>query len=331
VLLLLLLLCRAARRVPASLTGRLTARTAVLAAVPPAPRCSVVFAARLPARPRSCCCGSARGRRRRPLFAQTAPDLLPPSLPPSPRLFSSFPAPQVRQRLEPADGPAGHGPRAPHRPEEGGAGLPLLHGDVDRGEGEAPARKGEHGACAACGGRWPRCERGARRPFRPSLACTFQTPHLFVRFLPTRHAFLSCPHPPRPQVIEKAYKKLRLDALVIQQGRLVENTKGVNKDDLLSMVRAAPLLLTRGRVSGCAGCAVLCCVCVCVCVCVFVRTHAAELLRAARLRLLCAYAVPAPPPWYCPPGAVRRRDGLQLRGDQHHGAGHRRHHHQGAW
>ena len=39
------------------------------------------------------------------------------------------------------------------------------------------------------------------------------------------------------QVIEKAYKKLRLDALVIQQGRLVENTKSVNKDDLLNMVR----------------------------------------------------------------------------------------------
>lgn len=39
------------------------------------------------------------------------------------------------------------------------------------------------------------------------------------------------------KVIEKAYKKLRLDALVIQQGRLVENTKTVNKDDLLSMVR----------------------------------------------------------------------------------------------
>jgi len=40
------------------------------------------------------------------------------------------------------------------------------------------------------------------------------------------------------KVIEKAYKKLRLDALVIQQGRLTENkTKSVNKDDLLSMVR----------------------------------------------------------------------------------------------
>eukprot|EP00775_Hariotina_reticulata_P010968 gene10968-11123_t len=40
------------------------------------------------------------------------------------------------------------------------------------------------------------------------------------------------------KVIEKAYKKLRLDALVIQQGRLTENqgTK-VNKEDLLSMVR----------------------------------------------------------------------------------------------
>ena len=39
------------------------------------------------------------------------------------------------------------------------------------------------------------------------------------------------------KVIEKAYKKLRLDALVIQQGRLTENTKSVNKDDLLAMVR----------------------------------------------------------------------------------------------
>ena len=39
------------------------------------------------------------------------------------------------------------------------------------------------------------------------------------------------------KVIEKAYKKLRLDALVIQQGRLTENTKGVNKEDLLTMVR----------------------------------------------------------------------------------------------
>ena len=39
------------------------------------------------------------------------------------------------------------------------------------------------------------------------------------------------------KVIEKAYKKLRLDALVIQQGRLTESTEGVNKDDLLTMVR----------------------------------------------------------------------------------------------
>jgi len=39
------------------------------------------------------------------------------------------------------------------------------------------------------------------------------------------------------KVIEKAYKKLRLDALVIQQGRLTDNAKTVNKDDLLSMVR----------------------------------------------------------------------------------------------
>jgi SWI/SNF-related matrix-associated actin-dependent regulator of chromatin subfamily A member 5 len=37
------------------------------------------------------------------------------------------------------------------------------------------------------------------------------------------------------KVIEKAYKKLALDALVIQQGRLQENQKNVNKDDLLAM------------------------------------------------------------------------------------------------
>ena len=39
------------------------------------------------------------------------------------------------------------------------------------------------------------------------------------------------------QVIEKAYKKLRLDALVIQQGRLTQNSTKVGKDDLLSMVK----------------------------------------------------------------------------------------------
>ncbi|KAG2445911.1 hypothetical protein HXX76_000514 [Chlamydomonas incerta] len=40
------------------------------------------------------------------------------------------------------------------------------------------------------------------------------------------------------KVIEKAYKKLRLDALVIQQGRLTENSATkVNKDDLINMVR----------------------------------------------------------------------------------------------
>ncbi|WJX90563.1 hypothetical protein P8452_72446 [Trifolium repens] len=38
------------------------------------------------------------------------------------------------------------------------------------------------------------------------------------------------------KVIERAYKKLALDALVIQQGRLAEQ-KSVNKDDLLQMVR----------------------------------------------------------------------------------------------
>ena len=56
-----------------------------------------------------------------------------------------------------------------------------------------------------------------------------------------RRSLHLCVFAPAPQVIEKAYKKLRLDALVIQQGRLVESTKGVNKDDLLSMVRCAAL------------------------------------------------------------------------------------------
>ena len=39
------------------------------------------------------------------------------------------------------------------------------------------------------------------------------------------------------QVIEKALKKLKLDAMIIQQGRLSDNKSSVNKDDLLSMVR----------------------------------------------------------------------------------------------
>ena len=39
------------------------------------------------------------------------------------------------------------------------------------------------------------------------------------------------------KVIEKAYKKLRLDALVIQQGRLTQNKSSMNKEELLNMVR----------------------------------------------------------------------------------------------
>eukprot|EP00899_Mesostigma_viride_P006788 jgi/Mesvir1/1610/Mv14573-RA.1 len=44
-------------------------------------------------------------------------------------------------------------------------------------------------------------------------------------------------HTIEEKVIERAYKKLALDALVIQQGRLAEASKTVNKDDLLQMVR----------------------------------------------------------------------------------------------
>lgn len=43
-------------------------------------------------------------------------------------------------------------------------------------------------------------------------------------------------HTIEEKVIERAYKKLALDALVIQQGRLAEQ-KAVNKDELLQMVR----------------------------------------------------------------------------------------------
>ena len=54
---------------------------------------------------------------------------LPPCCPPP------APACRRRYRLEPADGPAGHGPCAPHRPEEGGAGVPSVHRRCHRGEG----------------------------------------------------------------------------------------------------------------------------------------------------------------------------------------------------
>ena len=39
------------------------------------------------------------------------------------------------------------------------------------------------------------------------------------------------------KVIEKAYEKLKLDALVIQQGRLTDKKKGMNKNELAAMVR----------------------------------------------------------------------------------------------
>lgn len=52
------------------------------------------------------------------------------------------------------------------------------------------------------------------------------------------------------KVIEKAYKKLRLDALVIQQGRLTDNVKSVNKDDLLQMVRYGAEKVFSGGTTG---------------------------------------------------------------------------------
>lgn len=39
------------------------------------------------------------------------------------------------------------------------------------------------------------------------------------------------------KIIERAEMKLQLDALVIQQGRLVEQNKALNKDELLGMIK----------------------------------------------------------------------------------------------
>ena len=73
------------------------------------------------------------------------------------------------------------------------------------------------------------------------------------------------------KVIEKAYKKLRLDALVIQQGRLQDNTSAkVNKDDLLSMVRYGAELVFSSEAANITGALLFCCcLFVCFVVCCF--------------------------------------------------------------
>ena len=43
--------------------------------------------------------------------------------------------------------------------------------------------------------------------------------------------------PSKRKSSKRTYKKLALDALVIQQGRLQQNQKSVNKEDLANMVR----------------------------------------------------------------------------------------------
>ena len=132
--------------------------------------------------------------------------------------------------------------------------------------------------------------------------------------------------PSRPrvaQVIEKAYKKLRLDALVIQQGRLVENTKSVNKEDLLSMVRPLrplrPLRMLR-RAPMCtrraAGRAVLC----------LARASGSPLPQPTLTPRPCSPRRPPPHHHHHPPppthpratGAVRRGARVCVRGCQHH-------------
>ena len=59
-----------------------------------------------------------------------------------------------------------------------------------------------------------------------------------MNWKPTTQVFRFCTEDSiEVKVIEKAYKKLALDALVIQQGRLADQNKTMNKDELQSMVR----------------------------------------------------------------------------------------------
>ncbi len=69
----------------------------------------------------------------------------------------------------------------------------------------------------------------------------------------------------RTQVIEKAYKKLRLDALVIQQGRLTDNSQAKVRTALCTPGLPVMTLITRPHVR----CMSTTCVCISVCVCVF--------------------------------------------------------------
>eukprot|EP00891_Asterochloris_glomerata_P000647 jgi/Astpho2/647/Aster-04487 len=58
-------------------------------------------------------------------------------------------------------------------------------------------------------------------------------------------------HSIEEKVIEKALKKLKLDAMVIQQGRMQDSNKTVGKDDLLQMVRyGAELVFSGGGGTG---------------------------------------------------------------------------------
>ncbi|KAL5182510.1 ISWI chromatin-remodeling complex ATPase CHR11 [Glycine soja] len=58
----------------------------------------------------------------------------------------------------------------------------------------------------------------------------------YLLFVSMSHIMVITQYTIEEKVIERAYKKLALDALVIQQGRLAEQ-KTVNKDELLQMVR----------------------------------------------------------------------------------------------
>lgn len=54
------------------------------------------------------------------------------------------------------------------------------------------------------------------------------------------------------KIVERAQKKLRLDTLVVQTGRLPETSKALTKEEMLEMVRngASDIFRAQGEVTG---------------------------------------------------------------------------------
>ena len=72
------------------------------------------------------------------------------------------------------------------------------------------------------------------------------------------------------RIVERAEMKLRLDAVVIQQGRLADKQKQLSKGDMLNMIQFGADHIFRTTEGVCMRSCVRTCVCayVCVCVCV---------------------------------------------------------------